>query len=307
MRAGPGKTGRMTTHRSAPHSGTQSERLDALLRAARAGEGRASCRLGDLYRQGEAVEQDWDEAFRWYSLGASQGDAHAQNNLATLFLHGIGCLPEETRAVFWYRKSAAQGHATAQANLGKRYLRGEGVAPDPLEAFRWFEAASRQGDLGGMWELAMMVRFGRGVARDLLAAVQLCLAAARGGLVAAEVTLGDCLDELQDLALAGDATASRYLCEMHHLGLGVAPVPPLTWTWIRWAKVHCRPAADPDRAAEIESTFAFYEQWLSAEIRAEGERVLAALLRPLPGIPPRRAGSRERPPPRVRYKRRSRS
>jgi TPR repeat protein len=90
----------------APDSGTQPERLDALLSAARAGDGRASCRLGDHYREGKAVEQDWDEAFRWYSLGASQGDAHAQNNLGTMFLRGAGCLPDEARAVFWYRKSA---------------------------------------------------------------------------------------------------------------------------------------------------------------------------------------------------------
>ena len=42
----------MTTsrHSDASDSGTQPERLDALLRAARAGDGRASCRLGDLYR-----------------------------------------------------------------------------------------------------------------------------------------------------------------------------------------------------------------------------------------------------------------
>ena len=72
----------------APDSRMQTEPLDALLRAARAGDGRASCRLGDIYRQGVVVERDWDEAFQWYSLGASQGDAHAQNNLGTMFLRG---------------------------------------------------------------------------------------------------------------------------------------------------------------------------------------------------------------------------
>ena len=293
----------MTTsrHSDVPDSGTQPERLDALLRAARAGDGRASCRLGDLYREGQVIEQDWDEAFRWYSLGASQGDAHAQNNLGTMFLRGAGCLPDEGRAVFWYRRGAEQGHVTAQANLAKRYLRGEGVAPDLAEAFRWYHAASQQGDLASTWELGTMYRFGRGVERNIVLAADLHLTVAKAGIVSGEVSLGDCLDELQGLALSGDSTASRLLCEMHNLGLGVEESPSLTWTWIKWAKGHCKPGSDPDEAAEIDATLGFYEERLSEETRAEGERVLAALLRPFP------RALRARPLPRVRFKRRRKS
>ena len=288
-------------HSDAPDSGTQPERLDALLRAARAGDGRASCRLGDIYREGVAVEQDWDEAFQWYSLGASQGDAHAQNNLGTMFLRGAGCLVDEAKAVSWYRRAAEQGHVTAQANLAKRYLRGEGVAPDLAEAFQWFHAASQQGDIASTWELGTMYRFGRGVERNIVAAADLHLIVAKAGVVAGEVSLGDCLDELQGLALSGDATASRLLCEMHNLGLGVEESPALTWTWIRWAKAQCRPADDAGDAAEVDEAHEFYEQWLSDDVRAEGERVLAALLRPFPRT------LRARPLPRVRYKRRRKS
>lgn len=286
----------MTT--GARDSGTLPERLDALFRAARGGDGRASCRLGDIYREGQGVGQDWDEAFRWYSLGASQGNAHAQNNLATMFLRGVGCREDEARAVFWYRKSAEQGHMTAQANLGKRYLNGEGTAPDPVEAFRWLLAASRQGDLASTWEVGTMYRFGRGVKRDVVAAAAFHLAAAKGGLVAGEVSLGDYFEELQDVALAGNQVASRLLSDMHNLGLGVEANPALTWTWIRWAKAHCRPVDDPMEIAGLEAAFMTYEIWVSGEARAQGERVLAALARPLPGT------ARERPMPRVRFKRR---
>jgi len=293
----------MTTsrHSDTSDSGTQPDRLDALLRAARAGDGRASRRLGDLYREGQVIEQDWDEAFRWYSLGASQGDAHAQNNLGTMFLRGAGCLPDEAKAVSWYRRAAEQGHVTAQANLAKRYLRGEGIAPDLAEAFRWFHAASSQGDVASSWELGTMYQFGRGVARNLVAAAALHLVAAKAGLPAGDVSLGDYLDELQDIALSGNPTASQLLCEMYNLGLGVKESESLTWTWIKWAKGHCKPSGDPDEAAEIGSTLGFYEEWLSDEARAEGERVLAALLRPFPRM------LRARPLPRVRFKRRRRS
>ena len=293
----------MTTsrHSDAPDSGTQPDRLDALLRAARAGDGRASCRLGDIYREGQAVEQNWDEAFQWYSLGASQGDAHAQNNLGTMFLRGAGCLVDEAKAVSWYRRAAEQGHVTAQANLAKRYLRGEGVAPDLAEAFRWFYAASIQGDLGSVWELGTMYQFGRGVERNLVAAATFHFVAAKAGLVAGDVSLGDYLDELQDIALSGSAAASCLLCEMHNLGLGVEASAPLAWTWIKWAKEQCKPSHDPGDAAEVGEAHDFYEQWLSEEARAEGERVLAALLRPFP------RALRARPLPRVRFKRRRRS
>ena len=282
----------------APESGMPPLSVDALLRAARGGDGRASCRLGDIYREGQGVGQDWDEAFRWYSLGASQGDAHAQNNLATMFLRGVGCREDGARAVFWYRKSAGQGHMTAQANLGKRHLHGEGTAPDPAEAFRWFLAASRQGDLASTWELGTMYRFGRGVKRNIVAAAGFHLNAARGGVVAGELSLGDYFDELQDIALAGDQVASRLLSDMHCLGLGVEVNPVLTWTWIRWAKERCKPVDDPAEIAEVEAALIFYEIWVSAAARRQGERVLEALLKPLPRT------MRERPMPRVRFKRR---
>ena len=277
------------------------EALDVLLAAARAGDGGASCRLGDLYFQGLTVEQDPGEAFRWYSLGASQNDAVAQNNLGTMFLRGTGCNADDARAVYWFRRSAEQGNAAGQYNLARRHLLGEGVAPDAVEAARWFAAAAAQGDLVSTYELGTLFRFGRGVKRDLVTAMSLHLIVAKRGVVAAEVSLSDCLEELQDIALSGNLTASRCLCEMHNLGLGVEENAALTWTWICWAKDHCKPPGDGDAAHEVAETHEFYGQWLSEDDRRDGERVLAALARPF--LRPARA----RPLPRVRFKRRRRS
>ena len=41
---------------------------------AQAGDGAATCALGDHYRTGDIVSQDWSVAFRWYNLGAELGD-----------------------------------------------------------------------------------------------------------------------------------------------------------------------------------------------------------------------------------------
>ena len=263
-------------------SRTRPKWLDALILAARGGDGRASLRLAELYREGEEVQQDWDEAFRWNSLGASQGEARAQNDLATMLLGGVGCAVDEERAAFWYRRSAEQGYATAQANLARRYLRGEGVAPDLAEAFRWFRAAASQGDLASTCALGTMYQFGRGVERDVVAAARFHLAAAKRNLAAAESSLRDYVEELQDAALSGSWAASWLLADMHLAGIAVRENPALTWTWINWARERCEPSPDQADAAAVETTLAFHEEWLGEEARAEGERVLASLLQPLP-------------------------
>ena len=81
---------------------------------AEAGDGSAACQLGDLYRIGEVLKQDWAKAFHWYEIGASLGDREAQNNLGTMFLEGIGCQADKAQAVYWYRKSAERGNKDAQ-------------------------------------------------------------------------------------------------------------------------------------------------------------------------------------------------
>lgn len=274
--------------------------LDALLAAARAGDGGASRRLGDLYLEGATIEQDLDEAFRWYSLGASQGDATAQSNLGMMFRCGSGCRADDVRAAFWFRRSAEQGQASGQYNLARQYLLGEGVAPDLAAAARWFAAAAAQGDLASTYELGTLFRLGQGVGRDVVTAARLHLIVAKRGVLAARVSLGDCLEELQDIALAGSRAASLCLCEMHHQGLGAEQSAPLAWTWIRWAKRHCRPGTDPGEAGEIDEACGFYAERLDEADRREGERVLAALLAPYPRT------MRARPLPRVRFKRRRR-
>jgi len=37
---------------------------------ARDGDGDAACVIGDRYRLGEVVQQDWRRAYRWYRVGA---------------------------------------------------------------------------------------------------------------------------------------------------------------------------------------------------------------------------------------------
>jgi len=75
--------------------------LNQLEKRAECGDGSAACALGDHYRIGDIVSQDWKVAFRWYSCGAALGDREAQNNLGTMVLEGFGCERDKAQAIQW--------------------------------------------------------------------------------------------------------------------------------------------------------------------------------------------------------------
>src|SRR6185295_14898707 len=86
----------------------------------------AQFNLGVMYRHGEGVPQDIQEAVKWYLKSAEQGYAPAQFNLGVMYRHGEGVPQDAREAVKWYRRAAEQGHAWAQNNLGVMYEVGQG-------------------------------------------------------------------------------------------------------------------------------------------------------------------------------------
>lgn len=254
-----------------------SQYLAELASRAEAGDSAAAFELGEIYREGEQVAQDWTAAFRWYHLGATQGDAEAQNNLGTMYLSGLGCQADATLATHWYRQSAQQGNAVAQFNLGKRFQVGDGADLDLAEAIHWFSLAAEQGNADAICDLGTMMRLGHGGPRDLVSAAAMHIAAAQAGDPVAIGNLCDYREELQDLALAGNSAAAKHLSQIHNLGLGVEKSMPLTWAWIRWAKECCQPCDDEELVTEIGSAYGFYRNALDGDDRKHGDRVVRAL------------------------------
>ena len=101
--------------------------------------------MGEIYFNGYGVEQDYEEAVKWYSKAAEQGDADAQNNLGYCYYFGEGVEQDYEEAVKWYTKAAEQGDAEAQFELAGCYERGEGVCQDFEEALKWYTKAAKQG------------------------------------------------------------------------------------------------------------------------------------------------------------------
>ena len=77
----------------------------------------AQYNLGQMYKKGYGVPQDYETAVKWYTLAAEQGDAFAQYNLGSMYKKGKGVPRDYKTAVKWYTLAAEQGRASAQEIL----------------------------------------------------------------------------------------------------------------------------------------------------------------------------------------------
>ncbi len=97
-----------------------------------------------MYKRGEGVPQDYQEALKWFRLAAEQGSAGDQFNLGLMYKNGFGVPQNDQEAVKWFRLAAEQGNAQAQYNLGLMFNYGIGVPQDYVQAHKWLNlAASR--------------------------------------------------------------------------------------------------------------------------------------------------------------------
>ena len=54
-----------------------------------------------MHRCGDGVEQDFEEAFIWLSIGANNGHPECQCNLASMYLDGDGVPESEVDGAYW--------------------------------------------------------------------------------------------------------------------------------------------------------------------------------------------------------------
>ena len=104
--------------------------LPSTLEVAEQGHAEGQYGLGDMYHFGEGVQEDEQEAIKWYRLAAEQGYAEAQFRLGDMYNCGWGEPGDKQEAVKWYRLAAEQGHAEAQSALN--------FLNDSLGSRHWF-------------------------------------------------------------------------------------------------------------------------------------------------------------------------
>lgn len=129
----------------AARAGDFKKALAEWLPLARAGNAAAAFDVAQLYRRGQGVAQDFDEAARWYRIAAERSHPAAQYNLAVLYTLGRGRPVDMAEARHWYRLAAAQGFAPAQYNLAVLHAGGKGGPVNFVRAWMWFELAAAEG------------------------------------------------------------------------------------------------------------------------------------------------------------------
>lgn len=120
--------------------------LEALTKGAENGNTDAQFKLGNLYLNGEGVEQDNFEALRWFTLAAEADNANAQYNIAIMYLNGMGVVKDPAQAVEWFVKAAENGDPPSQYTLAVLLFNGQlGVPQNVPQAYKWFTLAGAAG------------------------------------------------------------------------------------------------------------------------------------------------------------------
>ncbi|KAG0197886.1 hypothetical protein BGX33_000252, partial [Mortierella sp. NVP41] len=122
--------------------------------------------VGDLYRLGEGVPQDFSAAMDWYYKAAEEGDAEGQYRVAQLYDYGLGVPQDFEWAMDWYLKAADQGYAPAQSSIGD--LSPAGLHP----GLKWYHKAADQNLAQAQFWIAQIHEHGQDVSQDRAVALE---------------------------------------------------------------------------------------------------------------------------------------
>lgn len=136
-------------------------------KAAGQGHAEAQSKLGDMYYDGQGIENDYYKAVEWYRKAAEQGLVWPQFRLGWMYDEGLGVSQDYSKSMEYYQKAVKQGYAMAQNNLGVMYLDGKGIDKDYRTAFHLFQKADEQKNMHAPWNLGLMYERGLGVYKNL--------------------------------------------------------------------------------------------------------------------------------------------
>ena len=164
-----------------------------LIEFAQHGDVESQFTLGYSYFNGDKVEQDFVEAFKWYLMAAKQGNARSQHAIAYQYFTGSGVGKDEKCAFQWFSEAAEQGLDSSQQTLGLLYSEGRGVLKNDIESVNWYTKAAEQGNASAQYSLGYMYLSGTGgVTQNLSKAINLLTQSAEKGNAKAQHVIGFC-------------------------------------------------------------------------------------------------------------------
>lgn len=139
---------------------------DTIFPAADAGNPYACLGVAYFYHHGKEVEQDFDEAMRWYKRAAFRGCPRAHWELAKIYRDGDIVTPDLNKYVEHLSIAAELGNAEAQYNLAMELSSNLLLDRDYEDAFRWYVKAAENGHLYAKFAVGYCFYHGFGTPRS---------------------------------------------------------------------------------------------------------------------------------------------
>ncbi|MFP6782643.1 MAG: tetratricopeptide repeat protein [Gammaproteobacteria bacterium] len=131
------------------------EAVDWALKSADQGHGLAQTLVGGYSLAGFHVNQDANEALRWFKLAANQGAAVGELGLGRLYLIGLNDFqPDPEKALVPLTAAYEAGMEIAAYDLGIMFRDGTGVKKDLDKAREYLKFAADRGIQGAQKDLA---------------------------------------------------------------------------------------------------------------------------------------------------------
>ena len=159
-----------------------------LNKSAEQGYWRSLGKLGDYYWD----EENYEEALKWYRIGAEKNDPFCQNAIGNCYHNGFGVARDFVESVRWYEKAVEQNYIWALSNLGNMYRNGRGVAKDSYKAIELYQRAYEIGNAEAANWIGVMYYNGDGVPEDNEKEFLWIKRSAELGYAQAQCNLGNC-------------------------------------------------------------------------------------------------------------------
>ena len=130
------------------------QRVNKIKNAAFDGDEQAQFELGAMYEIGAELEQNEEDALKWFEKSALQGHSEACWRLGRLLQKGSTLIQNDASAFYWYQLAAMDGHTDSQYEAARYHESGSIAPQNQFEAEYLYTKAAEAGHIDAMVALA---------------------------------------------------------------------------------------------------------------------------------------------------------
>jgi TPR repeat protein len=106
------------------------------------GDGKAAYELANRYDYGNGVDQNYNEALKWYTKASELGIKKSNVEIGYLYLFGLGTSKDVTKAQSFFQTSIDDGITEGYVGMGRSYLYNPDLADASLNCYYNFRTAA---------------------------------------------------------------------------------------------------------------------------------------------------------------------